>query len=43
MRGYPESFLVDPQGKLALIRRGAVTASYLNDVTRPLIAATPKA
>jgi cytochrome c biogenesis protein CcmG, thiol:disulfide interchange protein DsbE len=37
--GYPESFLVDPQGKLALIRRGAVTADYLQQVVAPLIAA----
>jgi cytochrome c biogenesis protein CcmG, thiol:disulfide interchange protein DsbE len=37
MTGYPESFLVDPQGKLALIRRGAVTPSYLDDVVRPFL------
>jgi hypothetical protein len=37
MSGYPENFLVDPQGKLALVRRGAVTASYLNDVVKPFL------
>ncbi len=42
MRGYPENFLVDPQGKLALIRRGAVTASYLNDVVRPFLTGREK-
>ena len=33
----PESFLVDPQGKIAVIRRGAVDAAYLDDQIRPLI------
>ena len=37
MTGYPESFLVNPQGKLALIRRGAVTPSYLDDAVRPFL------
>jgi cytochrome c biogenesis protein CcmG/thiol:disulfide interchange protein DsbE len=37
MTGFPESFLVDPGGKLALIRRGAVDESYLTDQVAPLI------
>ena len=37
MTGFPESFLVDPRGKLALIRRGAVDESYLTDQVAPLI------
>ena len=37
MTGFPESFLVDPQGKVALIRRGAVDESYLTDQVAPLI------
>ena len=37
MTGFPESFLVDPSGKLALIRRGAVDESYLSDQVAPLI------
>jgi cytochrome c biogenesis protein CcmG, thiol:disulfide interchange protein DsbE len=37
MTGFPESFLVDPTGKLALIRRGAVDESYLTDQVAPLI------
>jgi cytochrome c biogenesis protein CcmG, thiol:disulfide interchange protein DsbE len=37
MTGFPESFLVDPQGKLALIRRGPVDASYLAEHVAPLI------
>src|SRR5205823_14404776 len=42
MTGYPENFLVDPQGKLALIRRGSVTASYLNEVVRPFLTGREK-
>jgi cytochrome c biogenesis protein CcmG, thiol:disulfide interchange protein DsbE len=37
MTGFPESFLVDPSGKLALIRRGAVDESYLTEQVAPLI------
>ena len=37
MTGFPESFLIDPQGHVALIRRGAVTESYLTDQVAPLI------
>jgi thiol-disulfide isomerase/thioredoxin len=39
MTGFPESFLVDPQGKLALIRRGPVDESYLDQAVLPLIGA----
>ena len=37
MTGFPESFLIDPKGHVALIRRGAVTESYLTDQVAPLI------
>jgi cytochrome c biogenesis protein CcmG/thiol:disulfide interchange protein DsbE len=37
MTGFPESFLVDPQGKLALIRRGPVDERYLAEQVAPLI------
>jgi thiol-disulfide isomerase/thioredoxin len=37
MTGFPESFLVDPQGKLALIRRGPVNEAYLQQMVAPLI------
>jgi cytochrome c biogenesis protein CcmG/thiol:disulfide interchange protein DsbE len=37
MTGFPESFLVDPAGKLALIRRGPVDADYLARSVTPLI------
>jgi cytochrome c biogenesis protein CcmG/thiol:disulfide interchange protein DsbE len=37
MTGFPESFLVDPAGKLALIRRGAVDETYLTEQVAPLI------
>lgn len=29
MTGFPESFLIDPEGRIALIRRGPVDAEYL--------------
>ena len=29
MTGFPENFLVDPQGHIALIRRGPVDERYL--------------
>ena len=35
----PESFLVDPKGNLALIRRGPVDAAYLEQNVTPLIEA----
>jgi cytochrome c biogenesis protein CcmG/thiol:disulfide interchange protein DsbE len=37
MTGFPESFLVDPAGKLALIRRGPVDERYLDESVTPLI------
>jgi cytochrome c biogenesis protein CcmG, thiol:disulfide interchange protein DsbE len=39
MTGFPESFLVDPAGKLALIRRGPVDERYLDGAVAPLIQA----
>jgi cytochrome c biogenesis protein CcmG, thiol:disulfide interchange protein DsbE len=38
MTGFPESFLIDPQGHVALIRRGPVDDSYLAQQIAPLIA-----
>jgi cytochrome c biogenesis protein CcmG, thiol:disulfide interchange protein DsbE len=35
--GVPESFLVDPAGKLRLARRGPVTEQYLSDYVVPLV------
>jgi cytochrome c biogenesis protein CcmG/thiol:disulfide interchange protein DsbE len=37
MTGFPESFLIDPQGHVALIRRGPVDDSYLKQQIAPLI------
>jgi peroxiredoxin len=37
MVGFPESFLVDPDGNVALIRRGVVDSEYLNRYVKPLI------
>jgi cytochrome c biogenesis protein CcmG/thiol:disulfide interchange protein DsbE len=37
MTGFPESFLVDPDGKLAVIRRGPVDERYLAEQVAPLI------
>jgi thiol-disulfide isomerase/thioredoxin len=37
----PESFLVDPDGNLALIRRGVVDRSYLEENVTPLIEEAP--
>jgi cytochrome c biogenesis protein CcmG/thiol:disulfide interchange protein DsbE len=37
MTGFPENFLVDPQGNIALIRRGPVDTSYLDQTVEPLI------
>ena len=39
MTGFPESFLIDPQGHVALIRRGPVDTEYLDHVVRPMIGA----
>ena len=35
MTGFPESFLVDPEGRLALIRRGPVTRTTSTDTSPP--------
>jgi cytochrome c biogenesis protein CcmG/thiol:disulfide interchange protein DsbE len=35
--GFPESFLVDPEGNLALIRRGPMDESFLNGQIAPLV------
>jgi cytochrome c biogenesis protein CcmG, thiol:disulfide interchange protein DsbE len=37
MTGFPESFLINPQGKIALIRRGPVDGEYLDQSVAPLI------
>jgi hypothetical protein len=37
MTGFPENFLVDPAGRLRLIRRGPITEAYLADHVLPLI------
>ena len=37
MTGFPESFLVDPDGELALIRRGPVTDEYLRNEVLPVL------
>jgi len=38
MTGFPESFLVDPEGSIALIRRGPVDEAFLREEVGPLIA-----
>jgi DsbE subfamily thiol:disulfide oxidoreductase len=35
--GVPESYLLDPDGRLRLLRRGPVDAEYLNRYVAPLI------
>jgi cytochrome c biogenesis protein CcmG/thiol:disulfide interchange protein DsbE len=35
--GVPENYLVNPHGKLALIRRGPVDSSYLDTYVAPLL------
>jgi cytochrome c biogenesis protein CcmG, thiol:disulfide interchange protein DsbE len=37
MTGFPESFLIDPQGHVALIRRGPVNSDYLDRTVLPMI------
>ena len=37
MTGFPESFLINPQGQVALIRRGPVDDAYLRAQIAPLI------
>lgn len=39
MTGFPESFLIDPEGRIALIRRGPVDEEYLRTVVKAEIAA----
>jgi cytochrome c biogenesis protein CcmG, thiol:disulfide interchange protein DsbE len=39
--GLPESYLVDPRGDLALIRRGPVDDTYLERFVEPLISERP--
>jgi cytochrome c biogenesis protein CcmG, thiol:disulfide interchange protein DsbE len=40
MTGFPESFLINPQGNVALIRRGPVDDQYLQQNVLPLIGRT---
>lgn len=35
--GVPESFLVDPEGEIAAVLRGAVTEQYLRETIAPMI------
>lgn len=35
--GVPENFLIDPQGKVRLLRRGPVDAEYLDRYVAPLL------
>jgi cytochrome c biogenesis protein CcmG/thiol:disulfide interchange protein DsbE len=37
MTGFPESFLIDPQGHVAVIRRGPVDERYLAQQIAPMI------
>jgi cytochrome c biogenesis protein CcmG/thiol:disulfide interchange protein DsbE len=37
MTGFPESFLVDPEGRLAAIHRGPIDARYLSEQIAPLV------
>jgi thiol-disulfide isomerase/thioredoxin len=39
--GRPENFLIDPAGKIALVRRGPVTPDYLDRYVRPLLPEGP--
>jgi cytochrome c biogenesis protein CcmG/thiol:disulfide interchange protein DsbE len=39
MTGFPESFLVDPDGRIALIRRGPVDERFLREEVAPVIEA----
>ena len=36
-KGFPESFLVDPAGKVRLIDRGPVTQEYLSKTVAPMV------
>ena len=37
MTGFPESFLIDPDGNVALVRPGPVDDEYLRDEVAPMI------
>jgi cytochrome c biogenesis protein CcmG, thiol:disulfide interchange protein DsbE len=37
MTGFPESFLIDPEGDIALIRRGPVDEGYLAEFVEPTL------
>jgi cytochrome c biogenesis protein CcmG, thiol:disulfide interchange protein DsbE len=37
MTGFPENFLINPDGKLALIRRGPVDDAFLRAQVKPLL------
>jgi cytochrome c biogenesis protein CcmG, thiol:disulfide interchange protein DsbE len=41
MTGFPESFLVDPQGRLAVIQRGPVDAEILATEFEPVLEGSP--
>jgi len=43
MTGFPESFLVDPDGRIALIRRGPVDERFLREEVAPVIDAAEAA
>jgi cytochrome c biogenesis protein CcmG/thiol:disulfide interchange protein DsbE len=38
LTGRPENVLIDPEGKIALFRRGPVDEAYLRDQVEPLVA-----
>jgi cytochrome c biogenesis protein CcmG/thiol:disulfide interchange protein DsbE len=40
MTGFPESFLIDPEGNVAVARSGPVTSAYLEEAIAPLIEAS---
>jgi len=40
MTGFPESFLIDPEGNVAVARSGPVTGAYLEEAIAPLIEAS---
>ena len=40
MTGFPESFLIDPEGNVAVARSGPVTGAYLEEAIEPLIEAS---
>jgi cytochrome c biogenesis protein CcmG, thiol:disulfide interchange protein DsbE len=37
MTGFPESFLIDPRGRIASIRRGPLDQHYLDETVLPMI------